>query len=67
MNATETLLHIRELTEDAAHNPQYLTFHTIAEWCEKQMRAMTPCDVCGLLAEDHHKGDTNDTHSFSAR
>ena len=67
MNAIETISHISQLAEESKSNPQYLTFHMIAEWCEKQMRAMVPCGVCGLVQEDHNKGDEYDTHSFSPR
>jgi hypothetical protein len=42
MNPVETIQHIRDLCEDAANRPTYLTFVSIAEWCEKQMRAMNP-------------------------
>jgi hypothetical protein len=39
MDPKETLKHIAELCEDAKNKPQYLTFLTIHEWCEKQMES----------------------------
>lgn len=35
----ETIAHILQLCEESKDNPQYLTFHQIAEWAEKQLKA----------------------------